>query len=419
MANWKVSVGNLISRASAVAAAGTGSTADAYYPFENFGDGYPDTPSRWQWEADGIYIAEFDLNFLETGSDRVDAPTGWRDLALVLAFTPGLSANPPVLGTFGTRADTIETVRPVFQDVDVQPGEDVLFEAGLRLPSGSTATGVQVIVLDLRTGEKWDGTDSEWNNDVDPTASHAADSWLDVSIPIVNVSDEMTTYRVILVPVAAAYDATTNVWISTPSLTAAQDFVALIGHNIPAGATLVWTDGSAPRTFSPIGWPSAFETGTSSSKRAWTLTVTLPSNTLAYHQAPYIGELWAGRLSDLVPCPIYPFEIDEADLSQERLEGGAGRISVVSTLAPLVRPNRKVKIKFQATNLDDYASARDSFYRACRYGADPALIAPVDGLEGASVLFHGRIAQEAQFITNRNKRTFDTELLESPFPRFR
>lgn len=413
---WKLALGNLITRAPAFGVA-AGSTEDPYFPLSEVGNGYPDDPARWLWESDGIYSADFDLNLFAQSSARADAPTGWRDLVLTLAGTPGLGANPPEVGTFDTRADTVKFYGPIFQDIEVMPGEDLLFEGGLRFPAASAATGVEVLVLNLRTGKQWDGVLNAWNNSADPLGEETVvDTWNDVSEPIVNDSTERVTYRVILKPVAASYDATTFAYVSTPAITAAQDFVALVGSNLPVGATVAWDDGAFPRSITPA-YPSAFALGTSSSARYWSLDVTMPANTIALHGAPFIGELWAGRLVDLVACPGYPFDIVEGDIAQVRLQGGLGREFVYSELE---FPTRAFKMRFKTTNDSQYEDARDSFLRASRYGADPVILVPVDQLEGAGTLWHGRVGPETTFArVGLTRRTFEITLRESPFPRFR
>jgi len=415
MAVWQYSLGNLISRAPASGVA-SGSTEDALYPLANLGNGFPDEPARWEWEAAGTYAATFDLNMLATSSARTDAPSGWRSLPLTLAGTPGLPANPPEWGTFDTRPNTLKFYEPVYQDIDVMPGEDLLFEGGIRLPAASAATGVRVVVINLMTGEQWDGPGNEWNDDADPLARETADdTWNDVSEAIVAANLLRTTYRVILMPEAAAYDNTTYAYCSTPTVSASQDFVALIGNNIPAGSTLTWSDGTVTRTLTPE-FPSCFQTGTASSKADWTLTVTMPANTAALQQAPYIGELWAGRLLNLGDCPAFPFDITEGDLSQVRLEGGLGRESVYTEADQTF--NRAFKMTFKSLQAG-YESMRDDFLRACRYGADPVLLAPISTLEGA-VVWHGRVGPDAVYsLTSRTRRSYTVTMRESPFPRFR
>lgn len=416
MANWKIALGNLISRAPAFGVA-SGSTEDPVYPLADLGNGHPDDPSRWLFETDGGYAATFDLNLLAMESDRVDAPSGWADLTNRLNGTPGLPADPPVWGTFGTRPNTIKVFRPSYQDIDVMPGESVLFEAGLRVPiaDGTSATAVKIVVIDLGNGKQWDGVLDAWNNSADPVAEASADAWTDVSETIVYTGAVRTTLRVMIVPVAGTYDSTSYVWVSDPGLTASQDFVALVGHNIPDNATVTWSDGTNTRVIVPAR-PSVYATGTASIERNWTLTITVPTNTAAFTSAPYIGELWAGRLIDLTACPGYPFDIKEEDLGQVRLEGGLGRESVFTEME---YPNRSFKLRFKTTNDAQYEDARDTLLRASRYGADPIILAPVDALEGAGTIWHGRIGQDVTFSrTTLTKRTFDVDLRESPFPRF-
>lgn len=412
--DWKLALGNLISRAPAVPVATGAAAEDALYPFADLGNGHPCDPSRWEWDNGGEYVAEFDLNLLAATSARTDAPSGWADLALKLAGTPGLSANPPEWGTFEGEANSLKLYNAIFQDVEIQPGEDLLFECKLFRPAASDATGVRVVVIDLGTGKQWDGAGNEWNNDPEPLAEQTTDdSWLVVSEPIVNVSTERTTYRVILAPEGGT-GASYYVYVKDPALTAEQTFVALVGHNLPEGAVVEWSDGSVTATVTVVS-PSAWEEFTASKARAWTLTITMPANTADLTEAPYVGELWAGRLVDAAACPIYPFDILEGDISQVRIEGGLGREDVFTEM---VRPSRLFTMKFKTTNQTQYEGARDGFLRACRYGADPVILAPILTVEDA--IWHGRVGTETTYsLIGRTKHTFEVKLRESPFPRFR
>jgi hypothetical protein len=126
--------------------------------------------------------------------------------------------------------------------------------------------------------------------------------------------------------------------------------------------------------------------------------------------------LWAGRLSDLTACPIFPFDVTEGDLGQVRVEGGLGHESVYTETE---QPNRLFTLKFKETQ-SGYENVRDDFVRACRFGADPVLLAPTSNVETASTLWHGRIAPEVTYsLINRTRRTFEVKMRESPFPRFR
>lgn len=414
---WKLSVGNLVSRAPAAPVVAGGGAMVAEYPLSDLGNGHPDDPARWVWAAGGVYSATFDLNLLATSSARVDAPSGWLDLALTLSGTPGLGANPPEWGTFETRANTLKFYGPVFQDVEVMPGETVNFSGGIFRPAASDATGVRVVVIDLGTGLQWDGTAGEWDSSSTPVAAQTTDdTWLDIDEDITNSGDTRTTYRVMLIPDGGA-GATYYAYASAPALLGEQDFVALVGHNIPAGATLTWSDGSTTATVSPIDSPTAFESFTATATRTWTLTITMPTDIKAWTPSPFVGELWAGRLVDMVACPGYPFDLIEADLGQVRLEGGLGRETVYTEVE---RPLRAFKMRFKTTSDSQYEDARDSFLRASRFGADPILLVPVDALEGAGTIWHGRVGPETTYARiNNTKRTFEITMRESPFPRFR
>jgi hypothetical protein len=264
---WKLSVGNLIARAPATPAVGGGGSMLAEYPMSDLGNGHPDDPVRWTWSGGGTYSATFDLNLLAQSSDRTDAPSGWADLTNTLAGTPGLPPNPPTWGTYEGRANSLKVYRPSFQDIAVMPGETINVKGGIFRPAASDATGVRVVVIDLGTGKKWDGTAGEWNDDADPLALQTIDdTWLDFDEDIENTGTERTTYRVIVTPDGGA-GAAYYVYVSTPAAVAEQDFVAIVGHNIPAGATVTWADGVTTTTFSPVATPTAWETFTASAKR--------------------------------------------------------------------------------------------------------------------------------------------------------
>jgi hypothetical protein len=414
---WKSSLGNLITRAPGFAVAGGDSEEDPLYPLSDIGNGYPDDPSRFLLDTDGEYQADFDLNLLAMSSLRTDAPSGWRNLSLALAGTPGLGANPPEWGTFESRADTLKIYGPVFQDIEVMPGEDLNAVFGSFIPTASDATSIEVRVLRLSDGKQWDRTMAAWNNSTTGVGSQAVlDTWADFDEPITNTSTERETYRVIATPLPGPFGATTYAYINDPALTAAQDFLLLIGHNIPFGSTVEWDDGGTPAAVT-LAQPTAFATFATSSARNWSLTITQPANTLAWHAAPFIGEVWAGRLVDMVACPGYPFDIVEGDIAQVRLEGGLGRETVFTEIE---RPSRMFKIRFKTTNDSQYEDARDGFLRASRWGADPLILCPVGSLEGSNTFWHGRVGPDTTFArTSLSKRTFEVSLRESPFPRFR
>lgn len=412
---WRLAVGNLVSRAPAVPAVGGGGSMLVEYPMTDIANGHPDDPVRWTWSAGGVYSASFDLNLLAQTSDKTDAPSGWRDLALTLMGTPGIGANPPEWGTFAARATSLKFYGPVFQDVEIMPGETVTFTAGIYRPAASDATGVRVVVIDLGTGLHWDAADSEWNSGADGVGAQATDdAWLDLDVDITNAGTERTTYRVVLSPDGGA-GATFYAYASDPSLVGEQDFVSLVGHNVPEGATATWSDGT-PITIT-VTAPTMWKTFTASSSRTWDLTITVPASIRPFTPAPFIGELWAGRLVDMVACPGYPFDIIEGDIGQVRLEGGLGREDVFTEIE---RPLRAFKLRFKTTNASQYEDARDSFLRASRFGAEPIMLAPVDALEGAGTIWHGRVGPETTYARiGTSKRTFEITMRESPYPRFR
>lgn len=431
MGNWQVAVGNGVFR-SAVAPVTFGiPQEDPLYPLSNFGLGQPDTAARWERiAAPAVYAAVVDLNMLANSSPRADAPTGWADFINAAAGTPGLPANPPVIGSFATRSNVLEFFRPVFQDVPVMPGETVTVSAGLYLPGASTSVAVKLRVLDLSTGKSYDGLTNAWSTlDVRVAQQGVTNTWLDFqeTIPADPARLVRGNYRILLEQDSPPHGASTFCYASNgtslltngiPAIYPDVDFGAIIGHNIASGSTVTLGDtlgGPAILTLSPIVFPSMFDTAVAASQiQQWRLTISMPTASADFRERPYIGELWLGTIADMAWCPRFPFDLTLGDSGQVRAPGGYGRQNVFSDA---VRARARLKMNFEADDAG-YLQARDFLEGATRHGADPLLIMPVDTLEGADAIYHARLNNEVLYSrVNNQRRRYSLIAEEDPFPR--
>lgn len=388
---WGYSIGNVMTRAPKAPVAVSPALADTIMPLSNLGSGYPDQLAALQWRSDGVYAIDIDSDLLAHTSEREDAPNGCADLLLYLAGTPGLSANPCALGTY-ERAETYKCYRPEFWDVDVMPGEDVRFDVGIRLPAASTATGVRVRVVDLSTGDAWEGgSTDDWALD-GVVESHAADSWLDVSATITAATTrtERAKYRVILEPIAAAYGATTFAYFSDPVLLPAVNVCAIVGHNLDIGATCAPAAGD---TISVTALqPACYGTSTSEQfSRLWRLTLTQAAD---FSPRPILGEVWLGLYRTLLlGSPTVPFGPTERSHNLT-LEGARGRRQVVPDEA---RHTTELTLPFMARSAAHAEQIRDEIARLTRHGAEPMLLFPGVSYDGAGRVLHGRIGEEVAY----------------------
>lgn len=430
MGNWQIAVGNGVAR-SAVAPVAFGAAAeDSLYPLSNFGLGQPDTAGLWERiAAPAVYAAVVDLNMLANSSPRADAPLGWADFLNFAAGTPGLPANPPVIGTFAARSSVLEFFRPVFQDVAVMPGETVTVSAGLYLPGAGTSVAVKLRVLDLSTGKSYDGLTNAWSDlDVRVAQQAVTNAWLDFTevIPADPARLVRTNYRVLLEQDSPPHGATTFCYASNgtatitngiPAIYPDVDFGAIVGHNIAEGSTVTLGNhlGGPPiLTLSPIVRPSMSAVGVASQIQQWRLTISMPTASADFRSRPFIGELWLGTLTEMAWCPRFPADFTIADAGQVRIPGGYGRQSVFSDA---VRARQRIKMNFEADDAG-YLQARDFLEGATRHGADPLLILPVDILEGPDAIYHARLNNEVLYgrVSNQRRR-YSLVAEEDPFPR--
>lgn len=390
---WSISVGNLASRAPRAPAAVSPAAEDPELPLEQLGSGYPDEEGALAWRSDGSYAIDFDLNLLASSSERMDAPTGWLDLLNVLGGTPGLPANPPDWGTYAARANSLRLYRPVVQEIDVMPGEQVKLLVGIYWPAAAAgATGVRLRVVDVGNGKGWDG--SAWASGGVLDSQAVSDTWKDVAetIDADTTRTERTTYRVIIEPIASSFDATTYCYASTPTLIAAVSACGIIGHNLPADATVTLVPQGGGTTLT-LTWEArgCYAVGAAGQLvQTWRLTIAMPSG---IQPRPVLGEVWIGTpLTLLGGSPALPITLDEGDVGQVRMEGARGRIE---TDGGDVDPSADMMLNF-AFEHAAYVQARD-IARACMFGAEPILLLPTASFEGAGRIYHGRIDEKVSY----------------------
>lgn len=409
---WQFSIGNVVKRAPTKPVV-TG-TPNTLYPASRWGDGFADTPGGWTFDASGAYAADFDLNLLSATTDRVDAPLGWADLPNLLAGTPGLPANPIETGTFAART-AFKLYRPVYQDVLVMPGEDVKIEGGIHVPAASDATGVEVLVQDLATGQFWKESPSqEWESAGVAASQGTEDAWLDYAVEIAAAAGRLAPayYRVIVRPVAGAYTASTYVYLSDPSLCAEIDTVAFVGHSIPLDAVIAFTDDSntATWTFSPNQQPvCSYVDNTPVFYRNWTLLATVDGDAAPYTQPPRIGEVWLGKARDFTSCPLMGVSVDHDQPGMVISEGARGR-SARWTDSDMGR--RVVTLRFRASAAG-YQQFRDEVYMGSRGGADSVLVIGETYETGLTVF--GKYEPNVSFTRSGPSRwSYESKVWEEP-----
>lgn len=421
---WTYSIGNLSQRAPRSPVAVSPATADALYPLWQLGSGYPDQQGALTWLSAGAYSIDFDLNLLRSTSDRSDAPTGWVDLLNLLSYTPGLPTNAPSWGTYAGRATSLRLYRPVVQEVDVMPGEDVKLEAGIYRPSAAAgATGVRVRVVDTWSGKGWNG--SAWASGGVLDSQSSSDAWKDFAEEITAdaTRTERSTYQVIFEPIATTYDATSYVYVSMnggaggPVLYAEVDLAAIVGHNLPTNATVAFEPqpSGTSITLTPAQ-PSMYGTATAQFIQTWRLTITMPAGN---QPRPLLGEIWLGTVRTLPMNPALPVGVTEASPGQIILETARLRKEV---LADEARAVTQLTLSFRTGVEASFGQVRAEVIRGTRSGADPLLLIPEAILDGSGRLYHGRIdgqtfAWNVETMTGTGLafRTFGVPFSESPF----
>jgi hypothetical protein len=305
------------------------------------------------------------------------------------------------------------------------PGETVKLNASIRWPAAAAgATGIRVRVVDSWSGKGWNG--SAWANGGILETQLVADAWKDITEEITADATrlERSVYSVIIEPVAAAYGATTYCYASlnaaagSPVLIAELDTVAIIGHNLPADAsvTLVPQGGGTTLTLTPAQ-PSMYVTGAATQLvQTWRLTIQMPTGD---QPRPVLGEVWLGKARTLAGhAPTLPYSLTEGDPGQVRVETAAGRIDVLGSGAPT---HAEMMLSFTFDSAA-YRQGRDEVARLTRFGEEPLLLLPSSGFEGAGRLYHGRLGQEVAYsrITPpddgddaQSLRTFTWEFSES------
>ena len=218
---------------------------------------------------------------------------------------------------------------------------------------------------------------------------------------------ERSTYQVVLEPIAGSYSASTYAYAQLV-LYAEVDTVALIGHNLPAGATA--TLGSA--TLTPVAPSLVTVLNAAVYAQTWRLSIAMGS---AFDPRPIIGEVWIGKAQSFARSPMAPLAWTETDPEQVRVESGA-RIEVV-TLGK--RPTQKHQLSFITETEAGYVQTRDHMTRLTRFGFDPILLVP-DSFESGRPM-HGRLGKEVAYQRIETTPTYVTsyslEFNESPFAR--
>jgi len=408
---WSFSVGNMAARSPRTPVAVSPAAADPLLPLARLANDHPSDEASFEWRADGAYKVDVDLNGLLDTSARADAPTGWRDALLALANTPGLPANPPDWGTYGSRT-ALRIYRPVMQEVAVMPGEDWKLECGIYELTASAATGIQVRVIDTWSGKGWNG--SAWVSNGILDSQSTEDTWKDIAEEITADPnrDERSTYQIIFEPIASSYDATTYVYVSanggsgSPAFYPKASLAALIAHNIPLDATV--SVGSHSVTMTAI---SATVTFSSAFLRTFRLDIAMPGGN---QPRPKIGEVWIGNPTTMLRGPMGGITLIEGDAYQNRLEAAQGRMEVLSDQK---YPSQAMKLQVKTASEAAYEQWRNVVTRGSRFGAEPILLIPPDQLDGANRVLHGRIGPTISYtLPNAGWRTFEVEFVESPFP---
>lgn len=431
MSTFRFSAGNLVSRAPAAPVAATPSAADSTFGVADLGNGYPDEPARWAWNASGTYRVNLDLNLLEVASSRTEAPTGWGDFGLERDGTPGLGPFPPGWGMFGGSDLALRIYRPVFQDFQVMPGETIRVQVGLYLPAASSATQAWATLIDLETGEQYDAAGEAWNTSLAGLGGQAAtDAWLDldVEVPATDGRTRRAAYRLILGLDAAAYDGTAYAYYRgredhEPSAVGPFSVAAIVGHDLPVDSAVTITEnggeGGVAVSLTPAQ-PSFFGYTFGEAEllhRFYQVQIQTAAGMLGVQGRPFVGELWMGAIQDFAWCPAFPFVIEDEDLAQVRLPAGG------HSTAPRTRrgftvahhADQIIRMKFKA-NDDGYRQVRDVLQDATRHGVDPLLVLPNSALEG-DACFHGRVDKKVTYTRdNLMRRSFDVILTCSPFP---
>ena len=236
-----------------------------------------------------------------------------------------------------------------------------------------------------------------------PPKAATADAWKDTTVTINPDASqtERRTYRIVVSPVAASYDATSYVYVSasggsgSPALFAELDVVALLGHNIPSGATVqLQPQPSGTAIALTVAQPSCYATiAPAAHVQTWRLSIDIPSALRPSAPRPIIGELWVGQTVDLNRSPAMPIVLGEGDAGQVRIEGARGRQEVLGTAG---LPAASLQLEFTVPDAG-YVQMRDGVLRLTGFGQEPVLLIPTDDFEGSGRVFHGRVGKEVSY----------------------
>jgi len=409
--SWDYSVGNLAQRSAYAPAAVSPATTDPLLDLGFLATGYPDQEAAFTWRSDGTYAADVDVNTLANFSDRSDAPTGYRDLLLALAGTPGLGSFPPDWDTYAGRS-ALRAFRPLFQEFDVLPDENWKLRASIYVPTASDATGAQVEVIDTWSGLGWDG--AAWSDGGVAATQSTLDTWLEIDEVVTADAnrDVRSSYRVVISPVAASYAAATYVYASSyggeldgsPAMIGEADLVALVGHNVPDSAAVT----VGPITL-PIAPVSCAATGAASYTQVWQVAIQMPAGN---QPRPKIGELWIGTLRTFLRAPDPGIAVKEGDPDQVRVVTAQGRLEILSDQR---LPASALSLSVRTFTDAQFTQYKNELTRGTRFGADPILLIPDASLEGSGRVIFGRVGQTISYSHKEaGFRSFTLDFQESP-----
>jgi hypothetical protein len=334
-----VLLGNVLERAAIAPTPGAGSAEDALAPLANWRDGKSQAAGLFAHDVDGTYLANLDLNVLKYTSQALDAPFGWRDLLFTFTRTPGLPSNPV---TFGAGVFGIK--RASFQEWTVFAGETWKITA--TDVNAAITTGNAYVKLQEVTTGRW-FTGSAWQNAEASILSLAAgaNSALNVTVTPDTALVGRGLYRLI-VTLSGVWDFTRTVQVTGPAAFPQIDGVAVIGNNIPAGATVELALASGPTWALTPRRPSFYAVDqTAGLGRVWTLTITHPTGAEVVGAPPGIGELFLGLSRTCVTFPGFPFDVPARDPAQIRLDNGTGGTEALSAAQ---RPLRNGTMRFRS-----------------------------------------------------------------------
>jgi len=310
--------------------------------------------------------------------------------------------------TFGAGVFGIN--RASFQEWAVFAGETWKINA-TDVNAAITSGNAYVKLQEVTTGRWFTG--SAWQNAEASILSLAAgaNSALSVTVTPDTALVGRGTYRLI-VTLSGTWDFTRTVQVTGPAAFPQIDAAAVIGNNIPAGATVaIALSGGPTWTLTPAR-PSFYAVDQAVGLgRVWTLTITHPTGAEVVGAPPGIGELFLGLSRTFVTFPGFPFDVQARDPAQIRLDNGTGGTEALSAAQ---RPLRNATMRFRSLEAG-YTQAWQLLYLGTRAGVDPMVLIP-EITDPGEVLF-GRLLQDVAFTRAFiNQRDFELTLSELPLP---